>query len=302
MPLTRVAYRAITASNQPQRRAPAGGHADLAAGLGQVRAVLVEQFGRERAGADAGGVGLEDSQHRGDARRSDPGADGGAAGRRVRRGDERVGAVVDVEQGALRPLQQDGLALFQRLVQQQPGIGDAVLEPFGLGEQVLHHLGRLERLAVVDLDQHLVLEFQCALDLFGQQLLVEHVGDPDADAGDLVLVAGTDAATGGADLLAARISLRPPCRWRRGTASADARRREISRPEVSTPRSSRPWSSVSSTPGSTTTPLPMTLVTPGVRMPDGIRCSAKFSPWAARRYARRCCPLVANHPLHATTE
>ena len=30
--------------------------------------------------------------------------------------------------------------------------------------------------------------------------------------------------------------------------------------------------------GSTTTPLPMTLVTPGVRMPDGMRWRAKFSP------------------------
>ncbi|SIK93575.1 Uncharacterised protein [Mycobacteroides abscessus subsp. abscessus] len=50
------------------------------------------------------------------------------------------------------------------------------------------------------------------------------------------------------------------------------------RPEVSIPRSSRPASSVSSTPGSTTTPLPMTLVTPGVRIPDGMRCRAKFSP------------------------
>ena len=47
---------------------------------------------------------------------------------------------------------------------------------------------------------------------------------------------------------------------------------------VSTPRLSRPASSASSTPGSMTTPLPMTFVTPGVRMPDGMRCSAKSWP------------------------
>ena len=52
----------------------------------------------------------------------------------------------------------------------------------------------------------------------------------------------------------------------------------IIRPDVSTPRSSRPCSSSSSTPGSTTTPLPITFFAPGVRMPDGIRCSAKFWP------------------------
>ena len=53
---------------------PAGRDADLAAGLRQVRAELVEQLGRERARADAGGVRLEDAQHRGDAGRPDAGA------------------------------------------------------------------------------------------------------------------------------------------------------------------------------------------------------------------------------------
>ncbi len=66
---------------------------------------------------------------------------------------------------------------------------------------------RVQRLAVVDLDQHLVFEFQCGFDLVGQHLLVEHVSDPDPDAGDLVLVARPDAAAGGADLLAAHVAL-----------------------------------------------------------------------------------------------
>ncbi len=53
---------------------------------------------------------------------------------------------------------------------------------------------------------------------------------------------------------------------------------ESSRREVSTPRSLSPRISFSRTAASTTTPLPMTGVTPGVRMPDGSRCSANFSP------------------------
>ena len=53
---------------------------------------------------------------------------------------------------------------------------------------------------------------------------------------------------------------------------------EMSSRLVSMPRSSSPPSSVSSTPGSMTTPLPMTFVTPGVRIPDGIRCRANFCP------------------------
>ena len=48
--------------------------------------------------------------------------------------------------------------------------------------------------------------------------------------------------------------------------------------EVSTPRSASADSSPSSTCGSTTTPLPITEVTPADRMPDGIRCSANLSP------------------------
>ncbi len=46
-----------------------------------------------------------------------------------------IGAVVDVEQGALRALQQHGLAGLERLVEQQPGVGDAVLEALGLRQR-----------------------------------------------------------------------------------------------------------------------------------------------------------------------
>ena len=81
------------------------------------------------------------------------------------------------------------------------------LKPSASVSRLSDHLGGFQRLAVVDLDQHLVLEFQCGLDLLGQQRLVEHIGDADPDASDLVLVARSDAAAGGADLLVARVSL-----------------------------------------------------------------------------------------------
>ncbi len=51
---------------------------------------------------------------------------------------------------------------------------------------------------------------------------------------------------------------------------------EISSLEVSMPRSFRPASSESSTAGSITTPLPMTGVTFGLRIPEGSRCRAYF--------------------------
>ena len=46
--------------------------------------------------------------------------DAGGPGDRVRRGDERIGAVVDVEQHALRAFEQDALAAAQRHVEVAP--------------------------------------------------------------------------------------------------------------------------------------------------------------------------------------
>jgi hypothetical protein len=48
---------------------------------------------------------------------------------RVRRRDERIGPVVDVEQRALQALQQDDLTLVECDVEQPPGVGDRCLKP-----------------------------------------------------------------------------------------------------------------------------------------------------------------------------
>ena len=53
---------------------------------------------------------------------------------------------------------------------------------------------------------------------------------------------------------------------------------EIRSRDTSTPRSASPSISASSTFGSTTTPLPMTIIAFGESAPDGIRCSAYFWP------------------------
>ncbi len=111
--------------------------------------------------------------------------------------------MVHIEQGALRTLQQDGLTALERQIQFQPGIGDPVLEAVRLTEHLIHHLPRIQCTTVVDLHQDLVLELQRRLDLLGQDLLVEHIGDAHPDPGDLVLIARTDAAPGGAYLLIA---------------------------------------------------------------------------------------------------
>ena len=87
--------------------------AELAAEL--AHPVLVGPFdlGRERPLADAGHVRLRDADDRVDPRRADSDPDGSAAGDGGRRGDERIRAVVDVEQRPVRPLEQDALAVLR---------------------------------------------------------------------------------------------------------------------------------------------------------------------------------------------
>ena len=176
-----------------------GGGAVLGADLAQVLAGVVAQLGGERALADARGVGLHDADHLVDAGGRDAGARARATGGGGARGDERVGAVVDVEQGGLAGLQEHGVAAVERLVQQQPGVADVGLEPVGEGAQLVDGLGDRDRAAVVDLGEDLVLELQHALDLRLEDLLVEEVLHPDADPVHLVGVGGADAAAGGAD-------------------------------------------------------------------------------------------------------
>src|SRR5699024_3008092 len=165
----------------------------------QVLAPLVEELRRERARADAGGVRLDDAQRGGDAGRADAGTDAGAAGGRVGGRDERVGAVVDVEHGGLAALHEDALALVEGLVEHAVGVDDHRAQAVSVAEEVLDDALRVDGLAVVHLDQDLVLHVQRGGDLLTQDRLVEDVLHADADAVDLVGVGRADAAAGGAD-------------------------------------------------------------------------------------------------------
>ena len=179
--------------------APSGDTA-LAADHPQTLAIVVEQLGREGAGSDAGRVGLEDADDPGDAGRPDAAAGACAASGGVARGDERVGAVVDVEQRALAALEEHDLVLVESLVQHERSVGDVGLKDVGECKKRINDLVDLERAAVVDLDEHLVLARERTLDLLAQDRRVEEVLHADAEAGDLVAVGRADAAAGRADL------------------------------------------------------------------------------------------------------
>jgi hypothetical protein len=64
------------------------------------------------------------------------------AGHRVRRRDERIGAVVEVEEGGLGALEQHVLAGVERLVHERDGVGDVRLEP---GRDLARGSGRPSR-------------------------------------------------------------------------------------------------------------------------------------------------------------
>ena len=106
-----------------------GVDAEFLAAAADLLADLVMQFGRKRALADPGRIGLADSEHVADRARAHAGA-----GRRLRRhgvgrGDVGIGAVIDVEHRALRALEQDALALAALDIEQPP-------HRFGVGQKL----------------------------------------------------------------------------------------------------------------------------------------------------------------------
>ena len=177
----------------------AGVHAELTAGGAQELAHLIEQLGREGASTHAGGVRLLNTNHARNAGRAHTRTDARAAGGRVGGGHERIGAVVNVQEGCLAALHQQGLTLVQCLVQQLGGVHNHRLQTLSVRHEVLDNLVHLNVAAVVDLHQHFVLLTQCAFNLLTQNRLVQDVLNTHAEAANLIHVSGADTATGGAD-------------------------------------------------------------------------------------------------------
>ena len=129
-----------------------------------------------------------------------------AAGRhRVGGGDERVGAVVDVEHRALGALEQDAAP-------GAPQLGEAQPDRLGEGEELGRQRGQLaQELGAVDLldaeaaAQRVVVQQQL-VQLGLERRRVGEVADPHRPARHLVLVGRADAAAGGADLAGALVA------------------------------------------------------------------------------------------------
>ena len=100
----------------------AGNGTELAACIADVVTGFIEQLGRERTLAHTGGVGLEDTHDLVDGSRADTGTDAAAACYRMRRGNIRIGAHVEVEQRALCTLEQHFLAGLDGVIGHNGGV------------------------------------------------------------------------------------------------------------------------------------------------------------------------------------
>ena len=177
-------------------------------GLLAFAAILGEALLRgEGAFAHARDVGLLDAQYAIDDRGAHARARGGAAGAARRGRDVGVRAVVDVEQRALRALEQDGLTGAHGLVQQLGRFGHVRLEDARIGQVLLADLLHRVGVQAVDLLEDGVLLRKHRFQLETEDLLVQQVLDANALSGHFVLVAGADAALRGADLVLAQALL-----------------------------------------------------------------------------------------------
>ena len=140
------------------------------------------------------------------------------------------------------------------------GVGDEGLEAWHQPEVPLADLVGVERQAVVHLGEDAVLLAQHELELLAEDLGVEQVLHPQPHPERLVGVGGPDPALGGPELVLAQVALGHTVELlvvRHDQVRVPGQRRR----RVSRPLRSSMSSSSTSTPGSMTTPLPMTGVT-----------------------------------------
>ena len=108
--------------------------------------------------------------------------------------------MVEVEQRRLRALEEDVLAVAERLVDEQRRVADDRPQPLRVALVPRRDLVEVEAVDLVDALEPDVLLGERDLDLLAQDLRVEHVLHADPDARRLVGVAGADAAARRADL------------------------------------------------------------------------------------------------------
>ena len=105
----------------------------LVAAVAHVLAGRIVLLGGKRSAADARGIRLHDADDAVDVPGRHAGAAGDADARAVAAGDERIRAVVDVQQCTLSAFEQDSLAAFGRREQQLGRVANVGPQSLGVG-------------------------------------------------------------------------------------------------------------------------------------------------------------------------
>src|SRR5690606_25553763 len=123
----------------------AGGGTVFLATVADALPDFIVQLGRERTTANTGGIGLGNPEHVVDRVCADAGAGQCAANGGVGAGDVGIGAVVDVEQGALCAFVQHALALLAQVVQDAGDVGLHRLDVVAEGQRFVQGLLEVDR-------------------------------------------------------------------------------------------------------------------------------------------------------------
>ena len=182
---------------------PAGDGAELVPALAEALAVGIVELGRERPGTDAGGVGLDDAEHEPGRVRPQSAAARDRAADGVRAGDERISAVVHVEQHALRAFEQDAAAGLLFFVETAPDRLRELLHERRDFLELLQQFRPVDRRLVEPGPQRIVVRAK-PVEQRLQLVQVRQIAHPDRPAADLVLVSRADPTPGRADLALAR--------------------------------------------------------------------------------------------------
>src|SRR6266446_2775429 len=150
-------------------------------------------FGRQCPLAYARRVRLHYSDHAIHPMRWHAGARACAARGRIRRGDVRICAVIDVEKCALRAFKEDSFAALKGAMKINHRVADKRAQLFPGGEITFVYLAKIDRLCPERLEDAVVLE-NFGLQLFREKNRLHQVGHAQPGAGGLVAVGRTDPA------------------------------------------------------------------------------------------------------------
>ena len=185
---------------EPATATLAPGHgAEFTATLTHAVAIRAEILGRERAGADAGGIGLGDPQHKADACRAGTGPGRGLAGNGVRGCNKRICAMVDVQHHALRAFEQHAAVVGTGLFQHPPALAGKGQDLVTDGQKPVKHRLRVCLRLAGGTKPDIVMR-RHRLELAAKRLFTGKVTKPNSAACHLVLIGRANAAAGGADL------------------------------------------------------------------------------------------------------